>query len=572
MLTHLRISNFALLDDVEIEFGPGMNALTGETGAGKSLLVDAVSLLRGGRASADVVRAGAEEARIEAVFEPPHGPCAEALLGRLERAGIEPADEGLIVRRLISKQGRSRVYINGALSTATVLGEVTGVLIELAGQHEHQSLADPSRHLEILDRFGELDLLRQQMAEAWERLVQTATALGEATLDERTRQERIDLLRFQRQELDDAGIEADEEIALKQERERLRASDKLLAASQFGEETLYSGEGAVSERLAEVVHRLSDAERSDARLAPLCKQIEDARLAIEDAGQELRRYASSIEADPERLAAIDERLDVLQKLFRKHRVDGSAGLLLRLAEVTRELGELENSDEARARLQAELERQRQAAAKLAGKLSEGRRRAADGLVHKVEEALARLAMPGARFGVPVVPVEARGSDEPAFVVDGRRLSRDGWDRTEFQLSANRGEELKPLNRVASGGELSRILLALKRVLERADEVATYVFDEVDAGIGGAVAVTVGKEIRAVAGGKQVLCITHLPQIASAADLHFRVEKQEHEGRVRTVVVRLSTAQRRDEIARMLSGALSPKARAHADEMLKQARD
>lgn len=302
MLTHLRISNFALLDDVEIEFGAGMNALTGETGAGKSLLVDAVSLLRGGRASADVVRSGAEEARIEAVFEPPHGPCQAALAARLERAGIEPAEEGLIVRRLISKQGRSRVYINGALSTATVLGEVTGVLIELAGQHEHQSLADPSRHLEILDRFGELDPLRAEMGKAFAEL-QTAThALAEASLDEKTRLEKIDLLKFQLQELDEVAPEAGEETTLKQERERLRASDKLLSAAQRGEETLYSGDGSVVERVSEIVRELFEIGRLDPKLEQLGKQIEEARLSLEDAGQELRRYAGNIEANPERLA------------------------------------------------------------------------------------------------------------------------------------------------------------------------------------------------------------------------------------------------------------------------------
>ena len=262
----------------------------------------------------------------------------------------------------------------------------------------------------------------------------------------------------------------------------------------------------------------------------------------------------------------------MQRLFRKHRVETAAALAEKLASVETELRALEHGDETRARLAAEVEHQRQAAAKLAAALTMGRKRAADGLIHAVEAALARLAMPGARVGAPVMKSEARHGDDPAFVIDGRRLSSDGWDRVEFQLSANKGEDLRALNRVASGGELSRILLALKRVLERADEVATYVFDEVDAGIGGAVAVTVGKEIRAVAAGKQVLCITHLPQIASCADVHFRVEKQEHEGRVRTVVVKLTTTQRRDEIARMLSGALSPKAKAHADEMLKQARE
>src|SRR5581483_10805205 len=276
MLTHLRITDFALLDDVEIDLSPGFNVLTGETGAGKSLLVEAVALLRGGRASADVVRAGAEEARVEAVFEPPHGPAADALAERLGRAGIDPAEEGLIVRRVIGRTGRGRVYINNVLSTAAALSDVAGVLIELAGQHEHQTLGDPARHLQILDAFGGVEAQVAEMGEAHARLERAAEALASATLDERARTEREDFLRYQLKELDEAKLEAGEDERLKLERERLRAAEKLGTAARHGEDALYSREGAIVEELGAIGRELGELQRIDPALGGAAKQIDEA--------------------------------------------------------------------------------------------------------------------------------------------------------------------------------------------------------------------------------------------------------------------------------------------------------
>jgi DNA repair protein RecN (Recombination protein N) len=576
MLTHLRITDFALLDDVEIDFEPGFNVLTGETGAGKSLLVEAVALLRGGRASADVVRAGAEEARVEAVFEPPHGPAADALKERLARAGIDPAEEGLIVRRVIGRSGRGRVYINNTLSTAAALSDVAGVLIELAGQHEHQTLGDPARHLQILDAFGGLEADGAQlskMAEAHARLVRAAEALTAATLDERARAEREEFLRFQLKELDEARLEAGEDERLKLERERLRAAEKLGTAARHGEDALYSREGAIIEELGAVGRELGELQRIDPALGSAAKQIEEARLLLEDAAHDLRRYADALAADPERLAEVEDRLHLVGKLLRKHQAQSAAELVERRDRLQAELAELGSHEERRARLQAELEAARGEAAKRAEALSTARKKAARTLATKVEAALGELGMAGARLQPVVSPLPAREGDERALLFDERRVAPSGWDRVEFLLAANPGEEPRPLHRVASGGELSRIMLALKRILSRADEVATYVFDEVDAGIGGAVADVVGRQIRAVAAEKQVVCITHLAQIAAYADAQFRVEKGAVKGRVHTVVRRLDAEARKDEIARMIGGAkITPKARAHAEEMLRGARD
>jgi DNA repair protein RecN (Recombination protein N) len=572
MLTHLRITDFALLDDVEIDLGSGFNVLTGETGAGKSLLVEAVSLLRGGRASAEVVRAGSDEARVEAVFEPPHGPAADALRERLERAGIDPADEGLIVRRTIARSGRGRVYINNGLATATALADVAGVLIELAGQHEHQTLGDPARHLAILDAFGGHEKLLAEMATAHARLDAAAQALKSATLDDRQRAEREDFLRYQLRELQEAKLDAATDGGLKLERERLRAVEKLSAAARRGEDALYSREGAIVDELGGVARELGELGRVDPELGRLGKQVDEARVLLEDAAVDLRRYADGLSADPERLQEVEDRLHLVGKLLRKHQVGEVAELIERRDTLERELAGLTSHEEQRAVLQAELDGARAEASKRAESLGQARKKAARTLATQVEKALGELAMAGARLEVQLQPLAERAGDDPALLVDGKRLSAQGWDRAEFLLAANRGEEARPLHRVASGGELSRIMLALKKILSRADQVATYVFDEVDAGIGGAVADVVGKQIRAVAGEKQVVCITHLAQIAAWADVHFRVEKTEENGRVRTRVRRLDAAERREEVARMLGGKVTPKARAHADEMLRAARD
>jgi DNA repair protein RecN (Recombination protein N) len=573
MLTHLRITDYALLDDVEISFGPGLNVLSGETGAGKSLLVEAVALLRGGRISADVVRGGAEEARIEAVFEPPHGPAADALRDRLAKAGIDESDEGLVVRRVIQRSGRGRVYINNTLSTVAALSSVAGVLIELAGQHEHQTLGDAAHHLAVLDAFADELVLVQAMRDAWAELEAAETALSGASLDERGRAEREDFLRFQLRELEEAELQPGEDARLTAERDRLRAMGRIEAAVRRGEDVLYAREGAIADELSQLGRELGELGKIDEGLSAIARQLDEARVLVDESARELRRYGQALDASPERLQEVEDRLDKLGRLLRKHKAAAPTleALIAHKQKLEEELSQLGSHEQHRAAADKALKKAREAAIAAATALSAARQKAARTLGKKVQAALGELGMTGARLEPQLGAIVPHKGDPEAYVEGDRRLSASGWDRCEFLLSANKGEEPRPLHKIASGGELSRILLAFKKVLSKADQVATYVFDEVDAGIGGGIADVVGKQIKSVAADKQVLCITHLPQIAAYADVQFRVQKGEKGDRVRTEVVRLDAKSRRDEIARMLSGKLTDKARAHAEEMLRSAR-
>lgn len=598
MLRHLRVTNFAILSDVAIDLGDGFNVLTGETGAGKSLIVEAVNLLRGGRASADIPRAGADQAVVEAIFEVPAD-----LAGRVSRvlaeAGLprspdgdeddedgedgdhgeaEPADlaEGepfeVLVRRVIHRGGRSRTYVNGALTTARRLAELGGWLVDLSGQHQHQGLVDPRRHLEILDAFAGDEGEREAMRAAWARLREAERAIEDIGGDERAVQEKIDYLRFQLEELDSAGFQPGEDEALEQERGKLQSVDRLEAGTRKAEALIAGGdsargdsaggdwggdadwsggEGAVDllARAHREIERLVDI---DATLGDLARQIDEARVVAEEAGLSLRHYADHLEGDPERLAWVEDRLALMQRLARKHGGSLSA-LLARAGELRAELQGLEHRDERLAELERARARAEDAARRAAEALTRARRRAADTVCRAVAGYLGELGMAAATLSVRLEP---------------RALGPDGADRVEFLLASNKGEEAKPLARIASGGELSRIMLALKLSLRRADEVATYVFDEVDTGIGGATADVVGRQIRALGDQRQVLCVTHLPQLVAFADRHFHVAKYESDGRTETAVRALSPKERREEMARMLGGVkVTKSARAHAEAML-----
>jgi DNA repair protein RecN (Recombination protein N) len=554
MLKHLRITNFAILSDVAIELGPGFNVLTGETGAGKSLIVDAVALLRGGRARSDIPRAGADEAVVEAIFDPP-----EDLRGRvdaaLEAAGL-PHEGEVVVRRVIVRGGRSRIHVNGGLTTAAALASLGSLLIDLAGQHEHQGLVDPGRHADILDAFGVDPALLARAESVHARLAAAQAAAAGAAAAARARAEREDFLRFQVEEIAAAKLEPGEETALAEERERLRAAGRLGGAARRAEDVLYAGEGAAVDVLAAAARELGALAGIDRRLAAPLAQIEEARVLAEDAAVALRRYAEGVREDPERLAEIDDRLHLIGKLARKHGPT-AADIVARGAALAAELAELEGSAARSASLERELAALRAEAEGVATALSAARRGAGGRLEEAANAALGQLAMGSARLEVQI---------------ERKDLGPTGWDKVELRLGANRGEEMRPLARVASGGELSRIMLALKLALRQADPVATYVLDEVDAGIGGAIAEVVGRQIRNVADARQVICVTHLAQIAALADTHFSVEKYEKDGRTETAVTRLGKAERREEVARMLGGIkVTPRTRAHAEEMLRQAR-
>ena len=554
MLTLLKISGFALIDEAEIAFGPGLTAITGETGAGKSILVDALGLLRGGRAGADLIRTGREEARVEAIVELPETSGARALL----LADGRDYDDGLVVRRTIARGGRGRAHLGGSLATATDLAALVGPLVDIASQHDQQSLTDPESQLAILDAFAENAPLRNEMAAAYAAQIAAAAALATFSADARARNEREDLLRFQLAELEAAQPVPGEEQTLAAERERLRGAEKFYAATAGGEETLYAGDGAVSERIAAVLRDLVPLAGLDPALAPQVERLSEAAAAIDDVARDLGRYARGVRSDPGRLAEIEERLFLLSRLCRKH--GGTvADLAARRDALAAELKEVARYDDALAERQAAADAANTRAVAAAAALTASRKQAALNLEKKVTATLRELGFATARL--PVVPFEAR------------ELGPTGADRVRFLFAPNPGEEPRPLARIASGGELSRVMLAVKQALARTDQVLTYVFDEVDAGVGGGAAETIGRKLKRIAADRQVIVITHLAQVAAFADAHVRVSKTVSKGKTRVAIEALSEADRPGEIARMLAGAApSPQAAAHADEMLRAARD
>ena len=560
MLVQLTVRNVVLIERLVLELGPGFNVLTGETGAGKSMVVDALALVLGGRATPELVRAGADEAEVEALFELVPGSRAAA---RLEAAGI-PQDRELIVRRVVQKEGRSRAYLNGRLCTAAQLAEMAADLCDIASQHESVSLTDPSSHIEYLDAFGNLGAARARITEQVESLTGLIRELESVTAQERNRSEREDFVGWQIREIDEVDPREGEEIGLAQERARLRHAVKLQGATRMAADRLYEGEAAVCDVLARVAADIDQSASLDGSLAPLARAIEGARAEVADVARALARYAETVEANPERLAEVEERSFRLDKLLRKHGPT-TADVVAHRAQLQSDLAAIARASDRVGELQLERTRLLEEAGAAARALSRKRRDIAARLADAIGQELSLLGMGRARVVVEVTPAAAAGD---AILVDGARLTRTGFDRVEFLIAPNRGEEPRPLRKIASGGELSRALLALKRVLAGKGPAGTYVFDEVDAGVGGAVAEVIGRAIADVARHRQVVCITHLPQIAALADAHFVVDKSEARGRTHAKIRRLAPAERVDEIARMIGGIkVGDAARRAAEELL-----
>jgi DNA repair protein RecN (Recombination protein N) len=567
VLLQLSVRNFVLIERLVLEFGTGFGVITGETGAGKSMLVDALTLVLGGRARPDVVRAGTDEAEVEALFEIAPDSHAAA---KLDAAGI-PAERELVVRRVVQaassggrSETRSRAYVNGRLCTAAQLGEIARDLCDIASQHESVSLTDPATHVGYLDAFGGLDEERERLAGKVEALTAVVRELDEAVARERGRAERDDFVRWQLREIDELDPRDGEETELENERGRLRHAERLQTATRGAADKLYEGEAAICDELARLSADLDAMAAIDGSLAAYARVVEAARGELADAARALARYAEGVEASPERLAEVEERAFRLQKLLRKHG-PSTADLLAARAALSRELDSLAGGTERIAALEADKTRLAAEVGAAARALSRKRRDAADALADAIGAELAQLGMGRARVVVDVSPTAA-ASD--ALLVDGARLTRTGIDRVEFLIAPNRGEEPRPLRKIASGGELSRALLALKRVLADQGPVGTYVFDEVDAGVGGAVAEVIGRAIAEIARHRQVLCITHLPQIAALAQTHYVVGKTESKGRTHATVRRTTGAERIDEIARMIGGIkVGDAARHAAREML-----
>jgi DNA repair protein RecN (Recombination protein N) len=562
VLVQLSIRNIALIEELVLELAPGFSVITGETGAGKSILVHALSLVLGGRVRPEVLRAGADEAQVEALFELSPGSRAGA---RLEAAGIR-CDRELVVRRVVQGSGsedhrevRSRAYVNGRLCTAAQLTEIASDLCDIASQHESVSLTDPATHVEYLDAFAALDGDRERVASEVDALAQVARQLADVKEAGQNRTEREDFLRWQIHEIDELAPQDGEEIQLAQELERLRHADRLQATTRRAAEALYDGPSALCDDLAKLAAELEQAAAIDSTLLSHARTLQVARSELADAARALGRYAESVEVSPGRLGEVEDRFFRLQKLLRKHGPT-TTDVRERHAALAVELESLSGAADRVAELESEKARRFALAASAARTLSRKRREAADTLGRAIGAELAQLGMGRAQV---VVEVTAAAAVAESLNLDGARLSRTGIDRVEFLIAPNRGEEPRPLRRIASGGELSRSLLALKRVLADKGPAGTYVFDEVDAGVSGAVAEVIGRAIGDVARHRQVVCITHLPQIAALGDAHFVVDKSESEGRTHARVRRLSASERVDEIARMIGGIKVGAAARHA---------
>jgi DNA repair protein RecN (Recombination protein N) len=554
MLRFLHISHLAVIDSAKVEFGAGLTVLTGETGAGKSILVEAVGLLLGDRASGDLVRTGEEAASIEAIFE--------------------SGEEELLVRREITAQGRSRAFINGSLATAGQLKELAGRLIELHGQHEHHTLLDPATHLTVLDTYAQLEPLRVPVGAAFDHMRATVDELARLRAAVAERETRQELLTFQLAELDRAGLKAaqpgdpGEDVELAALRQVLTSAERVerLCAESYA--SLYESDDAVLARLGHVWRRVGELATLDPQFQPYLDARDTIKSQLEDLAVFLRRYVDQIDASPAKLQQVEERLALLERLKRKFGLS-LADVVARRDALRRELTELTTGDERTGQLEAQLQADKAAYLAAAKRLSAERRKAAVTFARRVEELLADLAMERTRFDVRFADVH----DESSWTVDG-------FDAPEFFVSPNPGEDLRPLVRVVSGGELSRIMLAIKTLTfgarlsagdgERVGGAGApgLIFDEVDAGIGGRVADVVGRNLRALGSMFQVLCITHLPQIAAYADTHVHIEKRVERGRTSTTVKQLDADGRVDELARMLGGeAITSGLRASAREML-----
>jgi DNA repair protein RecN (Recombination protein N) len=552
MLLEIRVRNFAVIDAVTTSFAPGLNVLTGETGAGKSMLLDAILLIRGARAQTDVIRTDTETATVEAVFDvAPRGPAAAVL----EEAGLGLDQGQLVIRRELARSGRHRAFVNDSPVTVGLLERLGDHLVEIHGQHEHQRVLEPARQLDLLDRFADAEELRDRVGDLFAKHRAAKAELERARAAERDRAQREDLLRLQVSELGAARLRVGEEEELRVERRRLQHAERLSAGLAEAGGLLNDDDSSAMSRLHRTARLLRDLARLDPAFAAPADSVDGAGALVEDALAAVRSLRESITMTPGRLDAIDERLDALTRLKRKYGDTESAMLAFR-EEAAAELERLGRHEEILAeqeRMLGELDAELSGAAH---ELAKRRGDAAERLAGETARELRQLGMERARFEIAV----ARAPFE--------EIGPRGLDRVEFRLSTNPGEDVRPLARIASGGELSRTMLALKAILARADRVPTMIFDEVDSGIGGRVAAVVAQKLAAAAEGRQVLCVTHLAPIAARAAHHVRVSKSVRGGRTRVSAELVTGEARVEEIARMVAGdRVTETARGHARELL-----
>ena len=558
MLVELRLENYAVIDNLAVEFGSGLNLLTGETGAGKSILIDALALLMGDKASPDLVRSGADRAVLAAVFEVE--PESEKRVSQiLENNGIDSDESSLILRREIAAKGR--VFVNNQPATVAVLKQLAPHLASIHAQNESLVSFDGTVRLELLDAFAAAQ--RETVSESFEHWKRIVGKIAELEQGEQDRLRLVDLWTFQKREIEDSTIQPGEDERFEIEKRVLANAEKIYNSAMQAFDLLYEGTSSTSSSLRAAQKHLEELIRYEPKFQDALASLENARICVEDVGAGLRDYAGGIEASPEHLARVEDRLALLDRLKRKY--GPTLDDVIKLGEeVTRKLSEIENKDEILKELRADLADAAEKYLQAARTLSKKRYEAAKKLEKLVEAQINELAMKS-QFRI-----EISGTDEET------NWTQSGFDQVEFMISTNPGEPMHSLQQIASGGELSRVMLALKASVEAGSSrrktggaQRTLIFDEIDTGIGGRAAEAVGKKLKALSRGNQVLCVTHLPQIATFADHHYLIEKKQAAGRTRTTVRRIAGEERTEEIARMLSGAkLTETSLKHAEQMLK----
>jgi len=557
MLQELRIKNFAIIDELELSFLRGFNVITGETGAGKSIILSAVHLLLGDKATDELIRSSEEEASVEALFDVSgHKKVMEKIKEKHSKAQNE-GEEVFVIRRVLSRSGRGKVFVNANLATLGMLSEIGEELLSIYGQHEHQTLQRVETHMDILDEFGELAEVRDDVRSHFEKLTSLSQEIGRIRNEKDRRIKERDLMAFQSKEIEASKIQAGEEEAWREERRILVHAEKLMGFANLSEEAIYGEEDSALGRIQTILRKGQEMGSIDPSLSPLLKNLESIRIQLEEAALALRDYSRKVEINPARLEEVENRLEEIDRLKKKYGPTAEDILLFK-KRIDEALQSFTSDEERLSQLEVELEPLRKEIVALAERLSKERKRTGVELKKSIEKELGSLGMKKTTFEVRI---------------DAVSLSSKGIDRVEFLISPNIGEEVKPLAKIASGGELSRIMLAMKRILARVGGRQVLIFDEVDSGIGGAIAEVVGRKLRDLSQQHQVICVTHLPQIACFADSHHSVRKEVKGGRTVTLVDHLEKESVVDEIARMLGGVkITDKTRAHAREMIEQARN
>lgn len=557
LLCRLYIQNFALVDRLEIELHPGFNVLTGETGAGKSIIIDAVDIVTGGQGLTEFIRSGEEKALVEGFFEIAGN---AKIINKLTEYGLLPeAGEPLVLARELVKSGKNLCRVNGRQVTLSVYKDIAGDIVDIYGQHHQQSLLDPQKHIELLDEYGGSELLelKEKVAAAWYGVSSLQTKLKSVETDEKDRARTSDMYSYQLEEIEQCQLKIGEDNELEEEKNILFHAEKLTISINSAYQALYEGgrQNSITDQLSEVINSVRDASIIDQSLEPIRNALESALYQLEESAREIKSYSENLDADPDRLEVVETRINTIKQLKKKYG-ETIEEILVYRDQVSASLDVISNYDKELAALKEAVDIKAAEYEGLAGLLSAGRREAAKKLENEVTGELKELSMPHVSFQTAI---GAKNVPGPA-----------GKDEVEFLISPNKGEPLKPLARIVSGGEVSRIMLAFKTTLARIDSVSTMIFDEVDAGIGGNALLAVAQKLSQVGQDRQVICVTHSPQIAGRGSHHYHIVKAVENERTVTRVVELSFADRIVEIARLLAGGkVTDVAKTHAEEILNQ---